>query len=424
MGTRSNCNAQNRRHSARRCYGLQEVCRPAPIFTLIFCVLLLLTPAFGQRKMPRASSCPPVGCPPPPAASAPSLTSVAPASIAQGGQQVRVVITGANFRPGAQLLIGGVAGNANISIGSSTVLSSSVIVATVSVAPQAGAGPLTVDVMNADGTSTLRAGSGRSIFITASSSLAAPLQVQTIVLTNPRDGVLLQQGDEVYGTALLAGTGTGVVTGEWLWDGMASEQFTARLVGGESASLRTMHTLPTLQVGEHALAIRVTGPTLLQTKTISVVVNPSTWQEMQLLEPQPGELFLADAAPKLRWTIVPGADKYQVGFSSNPYFSSVSRWYDVRDTSWQVPDDVWSKLPPGTLYWTVRAVELSGEARRPALLRSIVRTRKDALTATTAQPKAARSRAPCWNGDRWTNPPTTASPSVPTPSSQTSFAVI
>ena len=305
-----------------------------------------------------------------------------------------MVITGANFRPGAQLLLGGVAGNANISIGSSTVLSSSVIMATVSVAPQAGAGPLTVDVMNADGTSTLRAGSGRSIFITASNSLAAPLQVQTIILTNPRDGVLLQQGDEVYGTALLAGTGTGVVTGEWLWDGMVSEQFTARLVGGESASLRTMHTLPTLQVGEHALAIRVTGPTLLQTKTISVVVNPSPWQEIRLLEPQPSELFLADAAPKLRWTIVPGADKYQVGFSSKPYFSSVSRWYDVRDTSWQVPDDVWSKLPPGTLYWTVRAVELSGEARRPALLRSIVRTRKDALTATTAQPKAARSGAP------------------------------
>lgn len=115
---------------------------------------------------------------------------------------------------------------------------------------------------------------------------------------------------------------------------------------------------------------------------------------MRLLEPQSAARYLSDSPPTLLWTIAPGADHYQVGFTAKPYFSSVSSWYDVRDTSWQVPSEVWKKLASGQLYWTVRVVEPSGQTRKPAPLRTIARDPKDALAATLQQPRLAASGAP------------------------------
>jgi hypothetical protein len=55
---------------------------------------------------------------------------------------------------------------------------------------------------------------------------------------------------------------------------------------------------------------------------------------------------------------------------------------------------VWNKLASGQLYWTVRVVNLSGQSRKPAPLRTIARVPKDALAATLLQPRLAPSGAP------------------------------
>lgn len=340
----------------------------------------------------------PAPTPPP----SPTLDSISPGSLAQGSQQIRMTLIGTNFRPGAQVVLGG--GDAGVTITTSAVLNSSQIVALVTASPRALAGVRTVDVINLDGTSTRTqppsrtgpavAGTTKSLVVIASSSLAAPLSVQTLVLTSPRDGSVVAQGDELYAAAIVAGSGTGVVTGEWLWDNLVSEQFTARLIGGERATLRTSHTLPTLQIGLHTLSLRVTAPNLMQTKTVSVMVNPGNWRELRLLMPKAGAWFSNDSPPILKWTIVPGVAKYQVGFSAQPYFNSIYQWYDVTDTSWQPPAQLWGKLATDLLYWTVRAVDPSGETRQPVRLRRIQVFPADALRATSSQPGLAPSGAP------------------------------
>ncbi len=331
----------------------------------------------------------------------PTLNSISPGSLAQGSQQVRIMLTGTNFRPGAQVVLGG--SDAGVTVTTTAVLNSSQMVALVTTSPRALTGLRTVDVINLDGTSTraqqpTRAGAAipgttKSLLVVASNSLAAPLNVQTLVLTSPRDGSVATQSDELYGTAIVAGTGTGVVTGEWLWDDAVSEQFTARLIGGQSTTLRTSHTLPTLQIGLHKLSLRMTEPNLMQSKTVTVMVNPGNWQELRLLLPKAGTSFSSDSPPILKWTIVPGVAKYQVGFSARPYFNSIDQWYDVTDTNWQPPAQVWGKLP-SEVYWTVRAVEVSGETRQPARLRRIQVSPPDALKATSTQPGVAPSGAP------------------------------
>src|SRR5262249_40111028 len=102
-------------------------------------------------------------------------------------------------------------------------------------------------------------------------------------------------------------------------------------------------------------------------------------------------IFSSAHPPLLRWKVVPGAAKYQVGFSSRPYFATVEKWYDAADNRWQVPDDVWRAQPEGELFWTVRTIEMSGLSHRPLPLRSIFHASEGSLT--TVRPEPGRTAA-------------------------------
>src|SRR6185436_19801388 len=210
-------------------------------------------------------------------------------------------------------------------------------------------------------------------------SLGAPLQITTVLIVHPRTGTILTQGEPVFAEAVLAGAGTGTIIGQWLWDGNVFEQFALHFTAGERRTLRTNNPLPTAYLGPHKLEIKITAPNLIQSPPIEVIVNNGTWEMLRLMEPVSGAGFVAETPPRVRWTLVPGAMKYQVGFSQQPFFNTITQWHDVATNEWQMPLDVWTALPFGELWWTVRVVETSGNLRQPAALRRMYRLSPGAL---------------------------------------------
>ncbi len=159
---------------------------------------------------------------------------------------------------------------------------------------------------------------------------------------------------------MLAGSGTGTVIGQWIWDEKVVEQFSASIIGGRSTTIKTRQSLPTWSLGGHTLQLRMVQPNQVATKPIEIVINPGDWKLEQLIQPASGASFGPDAPPHLLWAPVPGVMKYQVGFSSKPDPTTISEWFDVTENNWQVPAEVWKKLPEGEIFWTIRAVDPSG----------------------------------------------------------------
>lgn len=346
---------------------------------------------------------PPVnGGPPTPGPPLPTLTSASPGLVAQGAGEMRMTLIGTNFRPGATVIISppvtsvsaprSLVQAQDVALESVQRVSSTVLIVLASLGPQATANLRAIDVLNVDGTSTGPAlatavtGSGTSqpVRISLSSSLAAPLSVVTIAVTHPRNGSLVMQGDDLYGEAVLGGTGSGTVIGEWLWDGNVTEQFASVFAGGERNLLRTQHSFPTSFLGVHTVELRIKQPNQVASVPIQVIVNPGDWQLQKLLGPAYGSGFRADAPPFLWWAPVPGAMKYQVGFATDPYFISIQKWYDVNDNEWQTPNNVWQGLPDGQLYWTVRTIDDSELPRKPRPMRSILKFAADTLRSVSS----------------------------------------
>jgi hypothetical protein len=343
------------------------------------------------------------------AAPPPSLISVSLEFTMQGADHVRMTLVGANFRPGATMVISpplaavtdsnGHTRATDVAVVNVVVVNPGLMTALFSVSPTAtlptAALPVrAVDVLNLDGTSTaglLAAAGGTSqpLRLQSSSSLGAPLSVLNMALAHPRDGTVVMQGDELNADAILAGTGTGTVIGQWVWDGNVVEQFSASIVGGQSTTIRTRQSLPTWFLGAHTLYLRMVQPNQIATRPIVVVVNPGGWKLEQMIQPEYGAAFASDNPPRLLWAPVPGAAKYQVGFSSQPYLATIRTWFDVVDNGWEIPAQTWRSLPEGQLYWTVRTIESSGEPRRPLPMRSVYHVADGGLTS--ARPVPART---------------------------------
>jgi len=326
-------------------------------------------------------------------AASPQLTSTSRWFTTQGVAQVSMTLVGANFRPGATVVISppltalsasdGHTQAGDVSVHRVTMVNSGVMTALISVSPTAELGLRAVDVLNLDGTSTIDPtttmpqGSTQAMRVSPTNSIGSPLSVLNMAMMHPRDGTVVMQGDELNAAAVLAGTGTGTVIGQWVWDGNVVEQFSATIVGGESTTIETRQSLPTWWLGAHTLVLHMLEPNQVASKPVEVVVNPGDWKMEQLIQPESGAVFDVNEAPHLLWAIVPGAMRYQVGFSSQPYFSTIDKWFNVAENQWQTPATIWQGLPEGELYWTVRTVDASGEPRRPLPMRVIYRRRKD-----------------------------------------------
>ena len=337
-----------------------------------------------------------------PAVPGPTLTSVSPEFAAQGTERIRMTLVGTNFRPGATVVISpplssvsnsnGRTRASDIQVVGVSILSSTLMTAIVTVGPTAKIGIRAVDVLNVDGTSTagspiaIGTGTSQPIRVESSTSLGAPLSVLNMALIHPRDGTVVMEGQELNAEAVLAGSGTGTVIGQWVWDGNVVEQFSASIVGGQSTTIRTRQSLPTSYLGVHTLQLRMIEPNQVATRPIVVVVNPGTWQLQQLIQPEYGAAFAIDNPPRFLWAPVPGAAKYQIGFSTKPYLSTIGTWFDLTDNQWEIPSQNWRDLPDGEIFWTVRAVETDGETRKPLPMRSIYRLPEGGLVSVRPVP--------------------------------------
>jgi hypothetical protein len=330
----------------------------------------------------------------------PVLTSAAPGLTVQGAGRLQLTLQGANFRPGATAVISPplvALGNSDghtqatdVAVIGVNRISASLMTAIISLSPGATLGLRGIDVLNADGTSTApglngAAGTTQPLQISSATSIGAPVSVLDLALLHPRDGTVISLGGELYAEGVLSGSGTGSVIGQWLWDNRVVEQFAVNLVAGQSVTVRTREPLPTWLLGGHTVQLRMQQPSQIASRPVTVVVTPAGWQLETLLAPAYGAAFPAAEPPALLWAPVPGAVRYQVGFSTEPFFSSVT-WHDADENHWQVPAGVWRKLPEGTFYWTARAVDTAGAARKPLPLRPIMRLAHGALAGVSTAP--------------------------------------
>jgi hypothetical protein len=98
----------------------------------------------------------------------PVLNNITSTVVAQGARQTRLTLVGANFRPGARVVIGASPSNpglmpaADIIVESVNRLNDTTIQALVSVSPQASLETRSVDVINSDNSSTSARGSGKA----------------------------------------------------------------------------------------------------------------------------------------------------------------------------------------------------------------------------------------------------------------------
>jgi hypothetical protein len=335
-------------------------------------------------------------------AAPPSLTSASPEFPVQGASQVRMTLVGSNFRAGATVVISaplallsastGKTQATDVTVVSVALVNSGLMTASLNISPKAATGLRAIDVLNADGTSTaggiatFASGSSQPMRVQPASSLGAPLTILNMGLLHPRNGTVVMQDQELNADAILAGSGTGTVIGQWVWDGNVVEQFSATIVGGTSTTIRTRQSLPTAFLGAHTLQLRMIRPNQVASVPITVVVNPGGWRLEQMILPEYGRGFSTDDPPSLLWSPVPGVEKYQVGFSSQPYLSTVGTWFDVVDNRWDLPASVWRDLPEGRIYWTVRTIDSNGVPRKPLPLRAIYHVAEGGLSATHPAP--------------------------------------
>jgi len=257
------------------------------------------------------------------------------------------------------------------------------------------------------------AGSGIEVnvplLIRVGSSLAGPASVTEIVLDVPPNGKTVNVSDEIRAHAFIRGTGTGAVVGTWFVDGRPTETFQLNMTAGLTQEASTRMTLPTLELGEHQVELKIGRPALVTSgeRTYVVVPGNSASQRVFLLRPTEQVPLLPDAVrTSFRWAPMPGSSGYEIAFASslealgldsagNPLPGLINRqvWSKTMEDSgklslldavsgegaiWVPTAEQYDKIfagSPGTRYWAVRAIypaQAQGDPTTTSRPRSVV----------------------------------------------------
>jgi len=221
-------------------------------------------------------------------------------------------------------------------------------------------------------------------------SIAGPASVTEVILDVPPDSKTVGQFAEIRGHAFIRGTGTGPVVGTWFVDDQPVETFQVNLTAGFTQEVWTRMSLPTINLGEHDVELRIARPHPVDSGPRRYVVIPRDVgsQSVFLVAPATGVALLPDAVrTRFAWAPMPGASGYEIAFAPSltalgfdetggapggPLGKLV--WTEAMEVSGdllmlaRVPADAaaWTPLPeqyerlfvkpPGTCYWAVRAV--------------------------------------------------------------------
>jgi hypothetical protein len=237
------------------------------------------------------------------ASGAPVITSLTPSALVTGTSRAVVIVVGRNFSPGAKL----VTADPNVVIEETAVRSESTALVRVSVKPLAETGVTPVTIRNANGATSGPA----SLRVFESGFLGAPLGVTAAAVMSPLGGKIVTAAERPYATGAVATSGSGTITGRWLFDGATFDSFTITVSAGEPAMVTSRVPVPAAIAGPHQIQLVIDRPAQANSAAVTIRVATESASNLTAFAPLVED---SDRAPgiTLRWSLVPGARSYIV----------------------------------------------------------------------------------------------------------------
>lgn len=233
----------------------------------------------------------------------PAIDSVVPPAVISPSTSSVLRLGGTNFAPGGVVI----SRSPDIVVEKTTVYNPTLADVVVTVRPGAPTGGSRLDFRNPDGGVSVR---GSTLFVYPPEAIGAPLGVSTAAIVSPVQGSIVASGESVYPRALLATSGSGTVTGYWAVDAIAFDRFNATTSGGMPLEIRAHVPIPPTAWGRHEVTLVIESPKLVRAPAVSIESGAVSATRLTIYEPL--DRAIVEGAPRIRWTIVPGAGSYML----------------------------------------------------------------------------------------------------------------
>ncbi len=293
----------------------------------------------------------------------PGRLRIAPNSIASGSLSNRLVIGGDNFDRSTRVTT-----PADVLLETVQLLSPMRLEIVVSTRPGTPSGPRVIAV-DTPGIPT------RTVVITVvpPESLSAPVSVTTASIVSPRPGTFVAPGERIFAKGLLATTGTGPIVGVWLFDDVPFDRFDVHATGGAPIEIESKAPIPISTDGDHFLRLVVERPQIVSSDPVRIVKVARTAASPRLIEPAAGAEVRAPVL--FRWTLVPGAQAYEIVFSPVPEIRADAGLVRVVGGSARLTEEelkkankipLLSDIPVIKSFWSVRPIHPVDVPGQPA----------------------------------------------------------
>jgi hypothetical protein len=269
---------------------------------------------------------------------------IAPDIVAEGSRRVRLIIAGSDFDARTT-----VSTPADIRLDVLRVLSPTRLEILVSNELGTPAGPRVFTV------STPGFPTGTVVVtVIPERALSAPVSVTTAAIVFPRRGAFVAAGEKLFARGILAVTGSGAITGSWQLDGFPYERFDVYAFGGQPVPVESRVPVPISEDGDHFLTLVVDHPQLVSSERVLIVRVARRAAQLRQIEPRDGSV--SDGPRVFRWTIVPGAQAYEVLVSPVAEESAETVRVRVGGGIWNPTEDQWRDIGAGSRFWAVRPI--------------------------------------------------------------------
>jgi hypothetical protein len=269
---------------------------------------------------------------------------VAPDILAAGARGHRHIIRGANFDSRTT-----VSTPADVRLEGLRVLSPTRLEILLSTRPGTPAGPRVFSV------STPGFPTGTVVItVIPAESLSAPVAVTAAAVLFPRRGAFVAAGERVFARGILTVTGSGPITGSWQFDGFPYERFDVYAFGGQPVPIESKVPIPEAADGDHFITLVVDHPQAVRSEPVLILRVAKRAARMRLIEP--GEGVVVGDARVFRWTVVPGAQSYEILISPRDDEVPQTLAFRVGGGIWKPTPGQWKTITSGQMFWAVRAI--------------------------------------------------------------------